>query len=86
MLDNNKIPLPQKTSQIPAQFQCMNNEFDVATWLANHPRILNLALDIKNAKSIQITNEENPQGSQNLQVQSSQVGITPVMYLVCDKL
>ena len=57
----------------------MNNEFEVAVWLANHPRILNLALNIKNAKSIPIINEENPQGSQSLQGQSSQVEITPVI-------
>ena len=57
----------------------MNNEFEVAMWLANHPRILNLALNIKNAKSIPITNEENPQDSQSLQGQSSQVEITPVI-------
>ena len=45
----------------------MNSEFEVAVWLANHPRILNLALDIKNAKSMPITNEERSQGSQGLQ-------------------
>lgn len=56
----------------------MNSELEVAVWLAKHPRILNLALDIKNAKSIPITNEENPR-SQSLQGQSSRAEITPVM-------
>ena len=35
-------PIP---TQIPTQFQCMDNEFEVAMWVANRPRILNLALD-----------------------------------------
>ena len=63
----------------------MNSKFKVAMWLASHPRILNLALNIKNAKSIPITDEENPQGSQSLQGQDSQVEITQVI-VVCNKL
>jgi hypothetical protein len=59
----------------------MNSEFEVAVWLVEHPRIINLALDIKNAKSTSVTNEENPRSSQSLQGQSSQAEITPVMYL-----
>ncbi|CAG8700106.1 4163_t:CDS:2 [Funneliformis caledonium] len=50
----------------------MSNEFKAAVWL------LNLALEIKNAKSISITNEEKSQGSQDsksLQYQDSQVEI-----------
>ena len=58
----------------------MNSEFEVAVWLANHPRIINLALDIKNAKSMSITNEESSQGSQDLQ-QNPQVMITQVMFV-----
>jgi hypothetical protein len=61
----------------------MNSEFEVAVWLANHPRILNLALEIKNAKSMPITNKESPQGLQDLQVlqQDPQV-ITHVMLAI----
>ena len=29
----------------------MNNEFEVALWVAQHPRILNLAKEIQSAKS-----------------------------------
>ena len=60
----------------------MSNEFAAAVWLANYPRILNLALEIKNAKLIPITNEEKSQGSQgskSLQCKDFQVKITQVM-------
>lgn len=33
----------------------MNNEFEIALWVAQHPRILNLAKEIQNAKSTPIT-------------------------------
>ena len=67
----------------------MDNEFEVAIWLANRPRILNLALDIKNAKSMSITNEDSSQGlqgSQDLQglQRNSQVVITQVMLVAYD--
>jgi hypothetical protein len=40
----------------------MNNEFEVALWVAQHPRILNLALGIHNAKSTPTTPvNETPQ-------------------------
>lgn len=64
----------------------MKSEFEIAVWLANHSRILDLALNIKNAKLTPITNEENPQGSQHnpqgsqyLQDQNCQVKITQVI-------
>jgi hypothetical protein len=38
----------------PTQFQNMSNEFEVALWVAQHPRILNLAKEIQNAKSTSI--------------------------------
>ena len=44
--------------QCPAQFQSMNNEFEVALWVAQHPRILNLAKEIQDAKSTPITTNE----------------------------
>ena len=37
-------------AQYPIQFQNMSNEFEVALWVAQHPRILNLAKEIQNAK------------------------------------
>lgn len=40
----------------------MTNEFEVALWVAQHPRILKLALEIQNAKSTSVT-EESPQRS-----------------------
>jgi hypothetical protein len=78
---------------MPMQFQHMTSEFDVAKWLANHSRILNLALAIRNAKLMPITNEESSQslqglqglqGSQGIQViqQDSQVEITQVISLL----
>ena len=40
----------------------MNNEFEVALWVAQHPRILNLAKEIQSAKSTPI-NEKSQEFS-----------------------
>jgi len=42
-------------TRFPAQFNNMNNEFEIALWVAQHLRILNLAKEIQNAKSTPIT-------------------------------
>ena len=49
----------------PKQFQNMSDEFEVALWVSQHQRILNLAIDIRDAKSITIpANEDEFGGSQ----------------------
>ena len=43
----------------------MSNEFEVALWVAQHQRILNLAIDIRNAKLTNIpANKDKFGGSQ----------------------
>jgi hypothetical protein len=37
----------------------MNNEFEVALWVAQHPRILNLAKEIQSAKSTPINEDSH---------------------------
>jgi len=81
-IESKSIGDDETISQTLTQFQHMSNEFETAVWLANHSRILNLALEIKNAKSIPITNEEKSQGSQGskgLQGHNFQVEITQIM-------
>ena len=49
----------------------MSNEFEVAMWVAQHPRILNLAKEIQNAKSTPITTTSTTSTNETLQVFSN---------------
>lgn len=48
----------------------MDNEFEVALWVSQHPRILNLAKEIQSAKSTPI-NEESHESHVNLSYSSN---------------
>lgn len=60
----------------PKAFHNMSNEFEVAVWIAQHPRILNLAIEIQNAKST-LVNKEGSQ-VQEVQASTSYSNITPL--------